>query len=94
MRPWRPNSQSMASYKSSSFAPAMPSTWPSDELAVPARSPRAQASLEDGSITWATTMATTRSRTPRRHRVDQLFEPEAARAPRARRRRGRGAGCG
>ena len=80
MRPWRRQSQSMASYKSFSFAPAMPSTWPSDELAVPVRNPR-------GRRAWKTARSPGRRPWPRRghaparDRVDQLFEPEAAQRP-------------
>ena len=41
---------------------ATPSTWPSELVAVSARSPRAVASFEPGAITWAASMASTKSR--------------------------------
>ena len=59
---WRSSTQSIASYRSSSSAPATPSTAPRVLVAVWMRSPRATASLEPGSITAAASMAHTKSR--------------------------------
>src|ERR1700681_1860394 len=58
----RPSTQSIAAYRSSSSHPDTPSTWPSELVAVSARNPRANASFEAGAITWATNIASTRSR--------------------------------
>src|SRR6476646_1416881 len=58
----RSSTQSMAAYRSSSSQLATPSSRPRELVAVSARSPRATASLEPGSITWATSIAVTRSR--------------------------------
>ena len=58
----RSSTQSMAAYRSSSSQLATPSSCPRELVAVSARSPRATASLEPGSITWATSIAVTRSR--------------------------------
>ena len=58
----RASAQSMAAYRSSSSQPETPSSCPSELVAVSVRSPRAVASLEPGSITWATSIAVTRSR--------------------------------
>ena len=58
----RSSAQSIASYRSSSSQPATPSTTPRELVAVWARSPRAIASFDPGSITVAISMAHTRSR--------------------------------
>ena len=58
----RCSAQSIAAYRSSSSQPATPSTAPSELVAVSVRSPRANASLEPGAITCATSIAHTRSR--------------------------------
>ena len=58
----RSSAQSIAAYRSSSSQPATPSTPPSELVAVSLRSPRANASFEPGAITWATSIAVTRSR--------------------------------
>ena len=62
MASWRASAQSMAAYRSSSSQPVTPSSCPSELVAVSVRSPRAVASFEPGSITWATSIAVTRSR--------------------------------
>ena len=62
MASWRVRTQSIAAYRSSSSQLEIPSTWPSELMAVSARSPRAVASLEPGAITWAISIAVTRSR--------------------------------
>jgi hypothetical protein len=58
----RASAQSIAAYRSSSSQPVTPSTCPSELVAVSLRSPRAVASLDPGPITWATSIAVTRSR--------------------------------
>src|SRR6188472_238602 len=58
----RASAQSIAAYRSSSSQPATPNSCPSELVEVWVRSPRAVASLEPGPITWATTIAVTRSR--------------------------------
>ena len=58
----RASTQSMAAYRSSSSQPVTPSSCPRELVAVSVRSPRAVASLEPGAITWATSIAVTRSR--------------------------------
>ncbi len=58
----RASAQSIAAYRSSSSQPVTPSSCPSELVAVWVRSPRAVASLESGPITWATSIAVTRSR--------------------------------
>ena len=58
----RASTQSIAAYRSSSSAPPTLSTVPSELVAVSARNARANASLDPGVITWAISMASTRSR--------------------------------
>jgi len=57
-----PNKPVVEAEEVSSSQPATPSTWPSELVAVSARSPRAVASLEPGAITCAISIATTRFR--------------------------------
>ena len=58
----RCSAQSIAVYRSSSSQLATPSSSPSELVAVSVRSARANASLEPGAITCATSIAHTRSR--------------------------------
>ena len=74
----RAGAQSIAAYRSSSSQPEIPSTAPNELVAVSVRSPRAVASLEPGAITWATSIAVTRSR--RRDGVGSMSASRPSRA--------------